>query len=163
MAHQASETEKLWQWPSVVGLGFLSMFLGMLIGFLPQFFWAKLASPPFSNTGWVVSLPVGFLLASFAVGYVSVAKFDASRAACYAWIVGVGWLCFGVLGADGAANWSPEWTYLGRWDYAFSQMFAFPHGCGETECLGTLVYTAPSFCTIGFSFGARTAIRRGIA
>jgi hypothetical protein len=121
-----SPENKEWQWPSVVGLGLLAMFLGMLIGFIPQVIWEKFVSPPFSNTGFVVALPVGFLLASFGIGYVSVAKFDASRAACYAWIVGICWLCFGLVGNDGAWNWSPEWTRLSRWDYAFSQMFAFP-------------------------------------
>jgi hypothetical protein len=160
MAEQVATAEKPWSWPSALGLGFLAMVLGMLVGFIPQFVWAKLVSPPYSNTGFVVDLPVGFLLASFGIGYIGVAKFDASRAACYAWVVGVCWLCFGLIGSDGAWSWSPGWTRLSRWDYAFSQMFAFPHGCGETECLGTLVYTAPAFCTIGFSLGAWRAAKR---
>ncbi len=160
MVEQATKTEKPWSWPSALGLGFLAMFLGMLVGFIPQVIWEKLVSPPFSNTGFVVGLPVGFLLASFGLGYIAVTKFDTSRAACFAWVVGVCWLCFGLVGNDGAWSWSPEWTRLGRWDYAFSQMFAFPHGCGETQCLGTLVYTAPAFCTIGFSLGAWSASRR---
>jgi|SRR5271157_3948169 len=160
MAEQAAIIEKPWKWPSVIGLGLLAMLVGMLVGFIPQVIWEKLVSPPFSNTGFVVALPVGFLLASLAIGYVGVAKFDASRAACYAWVIGICWLCFGLVGTDGAWSWSPEWTHLSRWDYAFSQMFAFPHGCGETECLATAVYTAPAFCTIGFSLGARIATRR---
>jgi len=160
MTGRAINIEKQWRWAAVLGLGFLAMFLGMLVGFIPQVIWAKLVSPPFSNTGFVVDLPIGFLLTSSVIGYIAVAKFDTSGAACYAWIVGVCWLCFGLIGNDGAWSWSSEWTRLSRWDYAFSQMFAFPHGCGETECLGTLVYTAPAFCTIGFSLGAWFALKQ---
>jgi len=160
MTERVINIEKQWRWAAVLGLGFLAMFLGMLVGFIPQVIWEKLVSPPFSNTGFVVDLPIGSLLTSSVIGYIAVAKFDARQAACYAWVVGVCWVCIGLVGYDGAAGWSSEWSHLSRWDYAFSQMFGFPHGCGETECLATLVYAAPAFCTIGFSLGARYAHHR---
>ncbi len=149
--------EKGWQWPAALGYGLLSMFLGMIVGFLPQWAWEELLTPKFLNTGFVVGLPVGFLAASLGVGYICFAKLDASGVACYAWIFGVCWLSFGVIGT--ASGWSSNWSHIGRWDYAFSNAFAFPHSCGETECLGLLFYTAPCVCTIGFSLGARIAAK----
>ena len=84
--------EKGWQWPAAVGYGLLSMFLGMILGFLPQWLWAELLTPRFRSSDFAVGLPVGFLVASLGVGYFCFAKFDASRAACYAWIFGFCWL-----------------------------------------------------------------------
>jgi hypothetical protein len=72
-------------------------------------------------------------------------------------VIGLIWMAFGVCTLANA--WSPAWSHEpNRWAYAEGNLLGPTDRCGASECLDTLMYTAPFIISIAYSVGA--AVRR---
>ena len=97
-------------WPLSLLAHYLVAVVGaVIIGFLPEAFVSKI----YYNTGIEAYSPMialtAFLLGYFVAGFI----FDG-RTAMFVWIIGLGWLVFGIFDTTQYwnASWSPEKT---RW------------------------------------------------
>ena len=148
-------SRQTFSWPLAwVAHYFIAVAGAMIIGFLPEAF----ASRIYYNTGIEPYSPMiaatAFLLGYLAAGFV----FDG-RAATFVWIIGLAWMVFGIYDTTRywSAVWSPEKT---RWGYMLASLFGPTLKCGDSECMGELLYTTPFTASIMYSVGAYLRKRR---
>lgn len=133
---------------------FVAVVGAMIIGFFPELFMARL----YYNTGLEPYSPM-IAATAFLLGYFVASSVFRGRSATFVWIIGLGWMFFGIYDTTRfwSASWSPEKT---RWGYMLANLFGPTKECSGSECLGELFFTTPFTASITYSVGAYLRRRR---
>jgi hypothetical protein len=107
------------------------------VGFLPEVFLSRF----YANTGIEPFAP-----AIGATGFALGIAFSG-RGARWTWIFSLLWLVFGLFTVRGG----------GSWTQAMGNPFGLAPSCGDSGCLGELLFTIPCVASAAFSAGALIA------
>jgi hypothetical protein len=92
----------------------------------------------------------GTAVVAFLAGVFLSNRIRHGRGGLWVWIIGTFWMAFGIYGL--AESWSPTWSSQPtRWEYARANLLG--PDCHSTECLGTVINTAPFIASICYSLG----------
>jgi hypothetical protein len=134
----------IWQLTLHTGIAVLG---SMLIGIGPE----AAIGRYYYNT-YIEPYSPAILLVSMVLGY-SVNRKMGNRAAQWVWVPGVLWLLIGVYDTS-RYPWGSS-----RLQYVVDNLFSPATKCGDSECLGEVLFTTVFAATVGYSIAAVVGLR----
>jgi hypothetical protein len=130
---------------------FLAIPVAIAVGFLPEAFLSSVYHNTFIE-------PFTPMIALVALGLaVLSSRWIRSVAAKWVWTLPLLWFLYGVW--ELTHSWSPTWdSSSSRWDYAFKELLSSQ--CGDSECLGELLYTTPLVASVVYSLAYVVILKR---